>query len=512
MKKIVLIGSGAYGIRGLEYFKKENVFAFCDNACKENGYKYGVRYITYEKLLKIHKSYVLLISMNENNSQEVARQLLGYGITDFVILNKNMIDLMAKHSPEALLNLLNNDLERLKLETQQYIEMNKNLESQIQYLKSVSDIKLLRKANGYLSYIQEDTIRVVKKIFEEIKDLRIKPFLIAGSLLGYYRHNGFIPWDDDVDFGLFRDDYLRLIEYGKNSFIYLEIKASYDREDDLNIKEILKKHPNEFLMLVSPNCTQICLGPSEIEMRKIDFFVYDFFKNDFSFTRHKKVILRYADMRYTERGNAHLIEAITKEDATCKESDHVYFGLDNMDSYIYEKEYWIPRDIFLPLRNAVFEGIECFVPNNVLKALQLFYSDFESYPKELTCRHLAEHNLKLKNEYTYVGIIASCPEFVEESLELYQFLRTSGIYCVYMIDNTIKKNPGLHEKVNSKLMNTRVEFVCNPDEKIDILITDTADSVQMLTTDTVINFKEIKQLKDGELLKLFDKTGCEKDA
>ena len=81
-----------------------------------------------------------------------------------------------------------------------------------------------------------------------------------------------------------------------------------------------------------------------------------------------------------------------------------------------------------------------------------------------------------------------------------------------MIDNTIKKNPGLHEKVNSKLMNTRVEFVCNPDEKIDILITDTADSVQMLTTDTVINFKEIKQLKDGELLKLFDKTGCEKDA
>lgn len=101
--------------------------------------------------MKIHKSYVLLISMNENNSQEVARQLLGYGITDFVILNKNMIDLMAKHSPEALLNLLNNDLERLKLETQQYIEMNKNLESQIQYLKSVSDIKLLRKANGYLS-------------------------------------------------------------------------------------------------------------------------------------------------------------------------------------------------------------------------------------------------------------------------------------------------------------------------------------------------------------------------
>jgi hypothetical protein len=44
--------------------------------------------------------------------------------------------------------------------------------------------------------------------FNEVcKRLNINYFLLSGSALGAVRHGGFIPWDDDLDVGMYRDDY-----------------------------------------------------------------------------------------------------------------------------------------------------------------------------------------------------------------------------------------------------------------------------------------------------------------
>lgn len=83
-----------------------------------------------------------------------------------------------------------------------------------------------------LSKAQLTILNIFKEIKPFLENNAIPYYLLGGSLLGAVRHKGFIPWDDDIDIGIVRDDYERFVEtISKNLPDHLELRSYRDESD-----------------------------------------------------------------------------------------------------------------------------------------------------------------------------------------------------------------------------------------------------------------------------------------
>ena len=64
----------------------------------------------------------------------------------------------------------------------------------------------------YLDKLHGEILAIMDEIHRVCQIKNIKYYLIGGSMLGAVRHKGFIPWDDDLDIAMPREDFERFVE------------------------------------------------------------------------------------------------------------------------------------------------------------------------------------------------------------------------------------------------------------------------------------------------------------
>lgn len=72
------------------------------------------------------------------------------------------------------------------------------------------DGKIRKNNDEMIRKIQESYVRLLMKFDSVCKKYDLQYWVTWGTLLGTIRHEGFIPWDDDLDIAMLREDYVKL--------------------------------------------------------------------------------------------------------------------------------------------------------------------------------------------------------------------------------------------------------------------------------------------------------------
>ena len=123
----------------------------------------------------------------------------------------------------------------------------------------------------------------------------IKYFVDWGTLLGAVRHKGYIPWDDDIDIGMLREDYRRFSEV-------------VDQYDDIKLcNEYNTNEWGEHAARITTR-TEISVLRSDIKARRgfpfpvgVDLFVVDYAPDDEDLRAEQKEVINQIASAYTAK-------------------------------------------------------------------------------------------------------------------------------------------------------------------------------------------------------------------
>lgn len=239
-----------------------------------------------------------------------------------------------------------------------------------------------------LRKFQLRTLKILIEVDEFLKTNKLQYFLLYGTTLGAVRHKGFIPWDDDIDIGLYRKDFEKMEEIivgklpkkllycriGENKFPDAPIGYLYDIS---NKKERLKDAPKVDIFVIDN-------VPQNKILRNIQrVFVYIYHLCVYRRAAKNKGKLLYCITKLiiTIIPNTFLdiIQRISKKVITYWNKNETKYVGNLLAGSGERKDVRLRADF----RNGVlftFEGREYIIPKNYDKYLTQLYGNYMSFP------------------------------------------------------------------------------------------------------------------------------------
>lgn len=384
-KEIILFGCGKLGYEALEFLGEENIESFCDNNARlAEGVIYGKNVISFDTLRGRNRDAIVLICADFRHSNEISEQCMENGIKDWVYYC--FFQGGCKDREEALARL-RDPVYRGQLREEVYRVRLNSLSGQLSYLKNHIDIRDLKPAKGKLRERQLTIVHESAVFLEKIKKLEVTPFLSGGNLIGYVRHNGFIPWDDDIDFMMIRKEYEKMKAFFRDHLYTREEYEDPSKRDAAakqiaeGLEEYYWENLGDLIKAVKPL--------PDGDPIEIDFFPWEFYAEDYSYEEMlaymEKVKERLSRAKTLEDKIACLERALKENcEHTVEDSSRLYFGIDHMAMMMgYHKGHWAPREVLYPLKEAAYEGERFWIPNDPEEFLSYEYGDIWQFPDDV---------------------------------------------------------------------------------------------------------------------------------
>ncbi|WP_220607601.1 LicD family protein [Methanobrevibacter oralis] len=259
----------------------------------------------------------------------------------------------------------------------------------------------MRKIKKYdddtLKHLQKVSLMILKDFIEICEENDLTYFVYGGTLLGAIRHQGFIPWDDDVDVIMFRKDFDKL-----NEIFLKDNNPKYDFFNVINEEDYFYTFGR--LGLKGTKFEEWWAKQVNYETQIfIDIFILDnipnnkikrFFQKYLSFILNQLTI--YSVIKYEnfsrikeiiQRSLYYLLKIIPIKSTSIKQrcvnmfSKYKNENCEELCDFpaicqmpIYNK------DDFKHIKKFKFEDIEVNVPNNYDKVLTRIYGDYMELP------------------------------------------------------------------------------------------------------------------------------------